>query len=331
MKIIINIGDCNGIGIEIMLKAIELLDYKKDLEISIAGNTKTIQEYIEKISYDAQIENGKLKAGKYLCPIIECDNYSPVQFGVEDEKAGRLAAEAIETAVDKYFEEEFDAIVTMPVSKSSLYKAGWQYPGHTEMLAARSNVKDPLMILCTDKIRVGLVTIHIPLQEVSSSINKDNLLLTALKFNKSLIKDFGINQPKLAVLGLNPHAGENGGIGKEEIDLIIPSIEEMRLYGVNAFGPFPSDGFFAYDEYLKYDGILAMYHDQGLIPLKLLAKGEGVNVTAGLPIVRTSPDHGTAFPIAGKNIADPVSALKAITMAIHISNSRNNYYKGINK
>jgi len=331
MKIIITIGDCNGIGIEIMLKAIELLDYKEDLEISIVGNSKTIQEYIDKISSSAYINNNKLKIGKYLCPIIECENYSPVRFGNEDEKAGKLAAEAIELAVEKYFALDFDAIVTMPVSKASLYKAGWEYPGHTEMLAARSNIKDPLMILCTDKIRVGLATIHIPIQEVSSNINKDKLLLTALKFSKSLIKDFGINQPKIAILGLNPHAGENGNLGKEEVELIIPSIEEMKLYGVNAFGPFPADGFFAYDEYLKYDGILAMYHDQGLIPLKLLAKGLGVNVTAGLPIVRTSPDHGTAFPIAGKNIADPMSALNSITLAIKISNSRNKYYSGISK
>ncbi|MFC2129817.1 4-hydroxythreonine-4-phosphate dehydrogenase PdxA [Bacteroidota bacterium] len=327
MKIIMTTGDCNGIGIEVMIKGIIDFDKKsgmsQDIDIYIAGNNETISEYIDNFNFPTSVSENTLLINNRTCPIINCGDYSPVNLGSETIEAGKLAAAAIEKAVEKTKSAEFDALITMPVSKSVLYKVGWKYPGHTEMLAASCNVEKPLMILCTESIRVGLATIHISLKDVPNSISKTGLIEITEKFNQSLKDDFGISNPNIALLGLNPHSGEDGSMGKEEIEIIIPAVKELKKMNINAFGPFPADGFFAHDEYKQYDGIMAMYHDQGLIPLKLLAQGAGVNVTAVLPIVRTSPDHGTAFNIAGKNIADGKSVSQAIHIAVSIANNRN--------
>lgn len=325
MNIIFSIGDCNGIGLEVLLKAISNYDdlsVNDNINFSICGNEKTIDEYISLINFPAKIRNHSLIIGNRNCPIIHCGNYSKVTIGKESVSAGKLAAKSVEKAVELTLQKKFDALVTLPISKSVLYTAGWSFPGHTEMLADKCKVVNPLMILCTDKVRVGLATIHIPIKDVSKSLKKSTIVDIGKKFLNSLKIDFAIKSPKIAVLGLNPHAGESGDIGKEEINKIIPSIRELNNIGINSFGPFPADGFFGHAAYKDYDGILAMYHDQGLIPLKLLAKGAGVNFTAGLPIVRTSPDHGTAFGIAGKNIADQRSTLNAINLAIGIVENR---------
>ena len=380
MKIIISIGDCNGIGIEAMLKAIEKFDsesvYAQSTEISISGRLDVILDYAAKMNINVvgnkdlgignwELENGiqetvnrmqevenevnelyfknisstnsltpnpgprtpNSQSGIFImhrfCPVIECPAKAVVDFGKISLDAGKLSAEAIELAVSKTIAGEFDAIVTMPVAKSSLYLAGWKYPGHTEMLASACNIKKYMMILCTRDIRVALVTIHIPLKDVASSISVGLIEEKIRIFNDSIIKDYGIKNPKIAVLGLNPHAGEDGSIGTEEIEIISPAISKMINNGINVSGPHPSDGFFAHGDYKNYDGILSIYHDQGLIPLKLLACGGGVNYTAGLPIIRTSPDHGTAFAIAGKGLANPQSTYDALEMAVEVFKQRN--------
>ena len=326
MKIILTLGDCNGIGIETMIKGIiefdKTCDNSSDTDISIAGNIQTLSEYINHFNFPTAVTKDSIIINDRICPVLNCAPYSPVEFGKETISAGRLAAKAIEEALDSTIQKKFDALVTMPVSKSSLYLAGWKYPGHTEMLADKCNVKNPLMILCSEPVRIGLATIHIPLKDVPKNLSKQSLTDISEKFNRSLSVDFGRANPKIAVLGLNPHAGENGNLGKEENETIIPAINDLKTHGMQISGPYPADGFFARDRYNEFDGILAMYHDQGLIPLKIIAKDDGVNVTAGLPIVRTSPDHGTAFDIAGKNKASGKSVCSAIKLAIEIVRNR---------
>ena len=332
MKIIFTIGDCNGIGLECFFKTLIKFsaDSKNsDVDFFIAGNKKTIYEYAEKCNFDflskrqlKEIDNNRIYFNDLACEIINCAECSPVEFGKETLDAGRLAASSLKYAAKETFEKKFDAAVTLPVSKKSLYSAGWEFPGQTEFFASVCAVKNPLMLLFLGNIRIALATIHVPLEDVPKSINQAELIRTLEIFNKSLLIDFGIKNGRIAVLGLNPHAGESGSIGREESAIIEPAINDCKAKGIRAKGPFPADGFFGFGEYKKYDGILAMYHDQGLIPLKQLSKGNGVNFTAGLPIVRCSPDHGTGFSIAGKGIANECSSLKSLLAAIEIAKSR---------
>ncbi len=327
MNIIFSMGDCNGIGLEIFAKAVAEFDkiYENayNYNLHIAGNIQTISEYYDLIDLPVYIDDEQLVIGSRKCKIIPCDKYVKIQFGQETKNAGLLAAEAIELSINKTLSEDYDAFITLPVSKAALYLGGWQLPGHTEMLADKCNSPNPLMILCSKDVRVTLATIHEAIANVPELLKTDSLKQIITLFAKSLEKDFGAANPKIAVLGLNPHSGESGSMGREEIDIISPAIKITQKDGINAEGPFPADGFFAHGEYKNFDGILAMYHDQGLIPLKLLAKGAGVNFTGNLPIVRTSPDHGTAFGLAGKGLADYRSTLEAIMMAIEISKNRN--------
>jgi 4-hydroxythreonine-4-phosphate dehydrogenase len=326
MNIIFSMGDCNGIGLECFAKAVEQfdksMDDKDEFEFHIAGNVKTITEYYDLIDMPIFVDDGYLVINDRKCQIVPCKKYASIQFGKETKDAGALAAKAIETALDKTLNEEYDALVTLPVSKAALYLSGWEFPGHTEMLAKRCGVDDHMMILCSGETRVTLATVHESLSEVPKSLTKESLYKKLKAFHKSLENDFGVPEPEIAVLALNPHAGEHGSMGKEELDVIVPVIDKAEEEGIIAYGPFPADGFFAHGDYEKYNGVLAMYHDQGLIPLKMIANGAGVNFTGNLPIIRTSPDHGTAFKIAGKNEADHRSTLAAIMMAIEISENR---------
>lgn len=327
MKIVISMGDCNGIGLEAFIKAIYFnIEYfeKNENKISfeLAGNTRTITEYISLLKLNAKIEANHLIIKNQVCKIVDIAEYSKIEFGVGTLSSGKLAAKSIEYSVDSTIEGKYDTILTLPVSKNALYLAGWQFPGHTEMLAKKCDVKEPLMILFKDNFRVALLTIHLPLSKVPTAITKKRLLIIANQFYHSLIYDFGICSPKIAVLGLNPHSGENGALGKEELSKIIPALSELRTHNVLLEGPFPADGFFAHNWTDTYDGVIAMYHDQGLIPLKQYSKGTGVNFTAGLPIVRTSPAHGTAFDIAGKGLAKWTSTFDAICSAVNIVNNR---------
>ncbi len=328
MNIAVTSGDCNGIGPEAFFKALAILHKKQSgsfPHFQLIINPKTLQEYLKKLKISFEIKSNILKFGDFNIGLIDCRNYSKVQFGIDSKQSGALAGESINLALDFLKNGKSNAILTLPISKNAIQSAGFNFPGHTEMIASFFGVNQPLMILTSGKVRVALATIHEPLRKVPELLSDNQLIETIRIFNKSLKQDFNIPKPSIAVLGLNPHAGESGKIGTEENEIIIPAIKKCRALRINAVGPFPSDGFFGFGEYKKFDGILAMYHDQGLIPLKLLAKGGGVNFTAGLPIVRTSPDHGTAFPIAGKGIADPKSTLEAILLAMKICNHRKKY------
>lgn len=325
MKIVVTCGDVNGIGLETLLKSADVMSsnlFFKDTEFYLSCNTNSLLEYAQKIGYDIEILNERVIVSDHYMKILECDNYSPVQFGKVTRNAGSLSVESLEKAIVQTLNNKFDALVTLPISKESAYLAGFKYPGQTEMLAEKSKVSSPLMILFKDDLRVALATIHEPIRRVPDLITKEKLSSLIIQFNRSLKIDFGIKEPKIAVLGLNPHAGENGKIGTEELGTIGIALEQVKSDSVLVRGPYPADGFFAHGDYKKFDGIVAMYHDQGLVPLKLLAHGTGVNFTAGLPVVRTSPDHGTAYGISGKGIASPDSLVAALISAVKIVKAR---------
>lgn len=328
MKIIITIGDCNGIGLEVLFKALfNILNagILPNIQFVLCGNSRTIVEYAQKTGYEVTEHTSSITLNNSLkLSILETGDYSPVEFGAVTETAAQLAVRSLETAIQLSINRDYDAIVTLPIAKIALSRVGWEFPGQTEMLAVRCNVSKPMMILSSDTVRVALATIHIPIKDVSAAISQSVITERIQKVYDSMQKDFAIISPRIAVLGLNPHAGEEGNIGIEEHLAINPAISECCKMGINVHGAFAADGFFAHGEYKNYDAILAMYHDQGLIPLKLLAKGGGVNITAGLPVVRTSPDHGTAYSIAGKGIADEKSTVEAIMSAVLIANNRRN-------
>jgi 4-hydroxythreonine-4-phosphate dehydrogenase len=325
MKIAVSVGDVNGIGIEAFFKSMDLLKFE-DVEFTIFTNPAVLSTYCKLAGIDCRQSGEKFIYNNRYLGIIALETRVNVVFGKNSRDAGEHAANSIKAALEKTMAGEFDALLTLPISKDAIKKAGWQHPGHTEMLAEKCGVERPLMILCTKKYRVGLITIHEPLSKVPELITKDLIFEIGEKFHNSLLDDFGIKNPKIALLGLNPHAGEEGRIGSEELEIIIPAKNYLNEHGYNFEGPFPADGFFARGQKDEYDGIIAMYHDQGLIPLKMLAGAGGVNMTAGLPVIRTSPDHGTAFAIAGKGLADGQSTLEAIELAreIHMRRSRKN-------
>lgn len=325
MKIAITIGDSNGIGIEIFLKAMYQINPDCETEFVFYGSKSVLLQWLNILKFNATIDGDNLLINKLLIRIIDINTDYIIEPAHISYESGNHAAEVLNICIDDTLSGKNDAVVTLPISKEAMYLTGWKYPGHTEMIAEKCDVQEPMMILFKNYLRAALVTIHKPIKAVPDYITKDSVYKSINILNKSLEYDFGISQPRIAVMGLNPHAGENGNIGVEELNSIIPAINEANNSGINSSGPFPADGFFAHRQYLDFDAYLAMYHDQGLIPLKLLAKGGGVNFTAGLPIVRTSPDHGTAFGIAGKGIANPQSLIDAIEAALLISNNRKTF------
>ncbi len=326
MNIIATIGDPNGIGIECLAKAIDYLiancRWFEGVNIEISGNASIVKDYLTQIHYPFDISDDSLYLSGRAFKIHNICESHQIKFGETSKSAGAVAARAIEFALLETIAKKFDAMLTMPISKESIQLAGWHFPGHTEMIASACKVHNPLMLLFHNNIRVGLITTHTPLKDVSLEMTFSKIVQIATTLHHSLLKDFAIKHPRIAVLGINPHAGENGNIGREELEIIIPAMSRLKERGISTEGPFPADGFFGFGEYKKFDAILAMYHDQGLVPLKLLAEGGGVNFTAGLPIVRTSPDHGTAFAIAGKSLANPQSTIAAIHSAYQIFNNR---------
>jgi 4-hydroxythreonine-4-phosphate dehydrogenase len=245
--------------------------------------------------------------------------------GESTAEAGQYAFKSLEAATKDLASNKIDVLVTAPINKNNIQSESFKFPGHTEYLAEYANIEYPLMMLTHNDLRVGTVTGHLPLKEVAESIYYEDILHKLEVFHKSLQQDFRITRPKIAVLGLNPHNGDNGTLGSEEQEVIIPAIEEANKQGILAMGPFAADGFFGSPGYKKFDGILAMYHDQGLTPFKTLSFDQGVNFTAGLPIVRTSPDHGTAYDIAGKNLASASSFRNAVFLAIDIFKNRKEF------
>lgn len=325
----ITTGDVNGIGLEVILKA---LSHRKILDICVPviyGSSKVVSYHkniaqLDEVNFVGQRNADRLAHDKINVVNIWNDNIN-ITLGKPTDVGGKLAQQSLEAAVKDLKLGLIDAIVTAPIHKKSMQLAGFEHVGHTEYLTKEFNANDSLMLLASDRLRVALVTAHIPLKDVSKSITKERIISKLRIFSESLRVDFGIERPNIAVLGLNPHAGEEGMLGDEEEKIIRPAIMECKKNGMMAFGPFPADGFFGAGQFNKFDGILAMYHDQGLIPFKALTFGSGVNYTAGLGVIRTSPDHGTAFDLAGKNEADPSSFLHAMFTAIDIYRNRKEY------
>ncbi len=323
-KIGITQGDTNGIGWEIILKALADPRMTELFTPVVYGSPKAAAYYrntvaeIEAFSFNPVASAAEARRGK--ANLVACGETADIAPGKPTPEAGRAAVEALCAAMRDLKAGHLDALVTAPFDKETVQADDFRYTGHTEYLAAELE-GEAMMILCSDVLRVGLVTKHIPDSEIARNITKERIVRDLGTLRRALIEDFGIVEPRIAVMALNPHAGDGGLLGREEQEIIRPAIVEAFSKGVLAFGPFAADGLFAGGGYAKYDGILAMYHDQGLAPFKSLSP-DGVNFTAGLSAVRTSPDHGTAFDIAGKDKADPQSMRNAIYAAIDIAEHR---------
>ena len=319
-------GDVNGVGYEVMLKAVAPEGMTEMFTPVIFGVPEILNE--AKTRFDLQnmqvnvIKNlSQIKTGKIN--LFALNSKPELHPGEVRKDAGASAVEALEAGVEALKEGYIDVLVTAPISKEAVQSESFSFPGHTEFLSARiGEGQDAMMILCNDELRVALQTVHIPITKIAESISKDKVIESVEKFSKTLKQDFGIVKPTIAVLSLNPHAGDGGLIGEEEENIIKPALSELIQKGFLAFGPFPADGFFGHGVYKNFDGVLAMYHDQGLAPFKTIATTGGVNFSAGLPFVRTSPDHGTAYDIAWKGEADPSSMRDAIYLAIDIFRRR---------
>jgi 4-hydroxythreonine-4-phosphate dehydrogenase len=322
----VSVGDLNGIGYEVILKTLSDSRINDLAQVVIYGSKDSAQFYKQLFNLDQLKINYIKKADEIKgskAHLIEVWNEKcEIQPGKADPEAGKYAFRSLEAAVKDLKAGAIDALVTAPINKHTIQSDDFNFPGHTEYLQSSDDAEDSLMLMLSEKARIGVITGHIPLKDVAASINTDLILRKMTILNRSLKEDFSIRQPKIAILGLNPHAGDNGLLGDEEQKEIQPAIQQAKSIDIMAFGPFPADGFFGSSEYLKYDGILAMYHDQGLIPAKSLAFGEGTNFTAGLSFIRTSPDHGTAFAIAGKGEADEGSFRNALYRAIEIASNR---------
>ncbi|MDF2431421.1 MAG: hypothetical protein JWP44_1052 [Mucilaginibacter sp.] len=329
IKVGISIGDINGIGLEIILKTLadsRIYDYCTPI---VYGHTKLASFYrrtvhLDELNFAVITHAGEVIGKKDRKPnMINCwEEDVKVEPGIVNATAGKYSFISLERATNDLISGEIDALVTAPINKDNIQSDQFNFPGHTEYLQERDGAAESLMFLVSDTLRVGVVTGHIPIVKVAESITTEKILAKLKLMEHSLRNDFWIRKPKIAVLGLNPHAGDNGLIGDEEQKNIIPAIEEARNNDILAFGPYPADGFFANGTYLQFDAVLAMYHDQGLIPFKQIAFESGVNFTAGLNFVRTSPDHGTAYDIAGKNMASEISFREALFTAIHIVKRR---------
>ena len=327
LKIGISIGDINGIGLEVILKTIS---NKHPLNICtpvVYGSTKVVSynKNIVEVEFPFFVARSAENLDPNQVNIINCwqDNVN-ITLGKPTEEGGAFAFKSLEAATQDLKNNLIDALVTAPINKHAMQLANFPFPGHTEYLTHELGGKS-VMLMVYDDLRVGLVTNHLPLKEVAATLSKE-LILKKIKTLESTLKmDFGIERPTIAVLGLNPHAGDGGVLGEEEETMIKPALQEAKEKGIMAMGPFPADAFFGSGQFRKFDAILAMYHDQGLVPFKTLSFGNGVNFTAGLTGVRTSPDHGTAYDIAGKNEANADSFRNALYAAIDITRSRRQY------
>ncbi len=315
-------GDFNGIGPEVVLKHLSQTDLNFSTPV-IIGSENVFQFYEKalKLHVDRHriTKSEEIKEGLVNIISISEITEAEIQPTKITKKAGLESMRAVEYGINSCLAGQADALVTAPISKEAIHKAGFNYPGHTEFLAEKTGTEIVTMILATDRLRVGLLTGHIPIKHVAGSINTNDIVYKIESLHKSLVENFGIETPKIAVMGLNPHAGDGGVLGTEEAEFIVPAISEVKKKGIHADGPFPADGFFGSQKHNQYDAILAMYHDQGLIPFKALSFGKGVNFTAGLPIIRTSPDHGTAYDIAGQNKANPESFAAAYNLAVKMA------------
>jgi len=322
----ITIGDANGIGPEIIIKA---LSDKRIIELCnpiVYGNRSVLNQSIKDLQLGEfklqQIDHPTKANGKSAALISLDSELKKAEYGMATKSSALCAYDALERALQDLLAKDIDCLVTGPINKDNIQHTAFDFAGHTEYLENKDGKTESLMLMINEHCRIGLVTNHISVNEVSNLVKTDLILKKLSLLNKTLRNDFNIRKPKIAVLGLNPHSGDNGLIGREDEKEILPAIQQSKTIGIMAFGPYPADGFFGSGSYKEFDGILAMYHDQGLIPAKMLSSGVGINYTAGLSFVRTSPDHGTAMDIAGKGIANESSIRSAIYKAIEISRTR---------
>lgn len=328
-KIIIGIthGDINGIGYEVILKSLN--DNRIfDMFIPVIYGSSKLMGFHKKLldlrAVNPNVINSAEQAIAKRINLINCvDDNIKVEIGQSTQEAGQAALAALERATKDLKKGSIHALVTAPINKNNIQSDTFNFPGHTEYLEEKfGENSSSLMMLVSDRIRIAVVTGHVPINEVSEKITEELIVKKLSILNESLQKDFTIIRPRIAVLGLNPHAGDDGVIGDEEQRIIQPALRKAEEKGITCFGPYPADGFFGAETYKKFDAVLAMYHDQGLIPFKTIAMETGVNFTAGLPIVRTSPDHGTAYDLAGKNLASEISFQQALYLACDVFKNR---------
>lgn len=330
IKVGITHGDINGISYEVIMKTFAGNNKIQELCTPILYGSPKVFSYYRNVLDIRQINAGNTNSAEKTNPqqlnIVNCiTGEVKVDIGQSTIQAGDCSVRALDKACEEIEAGLFDVMVTAPLNKENVKKCLPDFTGHTEYLQNKFNSGDVLMMMVNDNLRIAVATTHVPVSEVSELITSELLERKIKLLNKSLLEDFTIRKGRIAVLGLNPHSGDNGAIGTEEQNIIIPTLNKLKEEGLNAYGPFSADGFFGSGEYRKYDAILAMYHDQGLIPFKLVSEGGGVNYTAGLSIVRTSPAHGTAYGIAGKNKANEESFKEAIYLGLDIFRNRKIY------
>jgi len=327
----VTMGDPTGIGPEIIVKALSTDEPFRVCRPVVFGDHGVLSRAIRIQNLSATLEaidriprDGYAPRKIFFFPLTQLEVAS-LRFGQPDRACGEAMVRYIEAAVKRAKDRTLDAITTCPINKKAMNEAGFSFPGHTELLAHLTEAPSVAMMFLGSKWRIVLATIHLPLKDVSRWISKDRILQTLRLTDEGLKKHFGFPHPKIAVLGLNPHCGEEGLLGDEEKREILPAIEEAKVLGMDAAGPFPADSFFNMSGRYAFDAVIAMYHDQGLIPIKMIDFKEAVNFTLGLPFVRTSVDHGTAYDIAGKGLADPTNLVKAIFTAANLSKSKKDY------
>ena len=320
--IAITIGDFNGIGPEVALKAAANAGIRKICTPLLVGPLNVFEHVRSDLKLKLKLEKSSLPLLKStITPVIDTGDgiWADVHYGTITKTAGKNAGVAIERAVELCLKVQAGAMVTAPISKEALNLAGYNFPGQTEMIALLSRSQKVAMMLVSKTMRVGLVTIHVGIKSIPDQLSKEKVVEKIHVVFESLKKDFRVKKPRIAVLALNPHAGEKGLMGSEDDEIVVPAIQEVKSSGIDVEGPFPADGFFGKQAHKGYDAIVAMYHDQGLIPLKMSSFGKAVNFSAGLNIIRTSPDHGTAYDIAGKGKANVSSMIEAVKLAVAIS------------
>ncbi|HEY8403085.1 MAG TPA: 4-hydroxythreonine-4-phosphate dehydrogenase PdxA [Flavobacteriales bacterium] len=330
LRVAITSGDPNGIGLETIIKVFSNPMMAEMCTPVIYAHPEAIKAHrkisgSEDFQYNTVASADQALAKKVNLVNIWPDFKGPIEFGKPTKDAGLFAFKSLEAAVNDLAANKVDVLVTAPINKDTIQNKDFNFPGHTEYLAKFAGTDKVLMFLVSDFLKVGIVTGHVPLKDVAKHISKERIIEKLEMMHESLLKDFGIPSPRIAVLGLNPHAGDNGLLGSEEKDIIIPAVREAFDKGMFVYGPYGADGFFGSGTYKQFDAVLAMYHDQGLAPFKALAFDQGVNFTAGLPVVRTSPDHGTSYDIAGKGLADESSLRAAIYTACDIFRKRKEY------
>jgi 4-hydroxythreonine-4-phosphate dehydrogenase len=329
VKVGVTHGDINGVSYEIMIKTFSDQRLVDSLTPIIYGHSKVASYYRKTLNFNELSFNLIKRADAALAKrinIINCyEQEVKIELGRPTEAGGELAYLALKLATEDLMKNQIDVLVTAPINKKSIQSKEFTFSGHTEYLASRFRVDHYLMMMVSEHMRLGVITGHVPLKDVPGLLTKELVLQKLRIMNDSLIRDFGIRKPRIAILGLNPHAGDEGLIGKEEETILMPAIREALEQNILVFGPFPADGFFGSFHHARFDGVMANYHDQGMIPFKALSMETGVNFTAGLPFVRTSPAHGTAYDIAGKNEASPDSFRQALYLAVDIFNKRKEF------